>query len=228
MIRSRVMIATLAIDRGAARLLDSLTLSALPNQYHERLRNMASESARQQTTAGLWLLKQLLAAAGEPLETLGRLGVSGNGRPKLAHGPSFNISHSRAMVACVLSHDRTVGLDIEARTQRVPPRLVRETSEDEQAAVAAVPTSFFDFWCAREATIKASGHVGLGRLKRVRLSPGCAHVDGEHWHLLPLTLASDYAACLASSAPVGSTDIAVEHLSLFKPENTGRQTPWDR
>ncbi|NNC23238.1 4'-phosphopantetheinyl transferase superfamily protein [Salinisphaera sp. USBA-960] len=209
MSRSRVWIATLPIDEAAALAIDILPRDTLPSQQQQRLSSMASASARRQTHAGLWLLGKLLSAAGESRDKLATLGYAGDGRPTLADGPSFNISHSRDLVACALSYELTLGLDIETRDQRIPPRIARETSDDERAATAAVPSAFFDFWCAREATIKASGRVGLGRLKRVRLAPGCARVDDEKWHLLPLHLAPGYAACLASPATIAPCEISV-------------------
>lgn len=213
--QASVQIAVISIDdTAAAATLDSLTLSPIPPYYRDRLASMQSDRARRQTRAGLWLLEQLLVDAGEPIERLTDLGFSGDGRPTLAAGPSFNISHSRGLVVCALSHELTVGIDVEVRNQRVPPRLAGATSRDERAAVRAVPSAFFDYWSAREATIKASGRVGLGRLKRVSLSPGFARVDGEHWHLRPLSLASDYAGCLATSAPVSSTAIRISYPTL--------------
>lgn len=171
---------------------------------------MRSIEARQRTLAGLWLLDHGLRAHGCRDGTLARLGFSVAGRPEIDGGPAFNISHSETLVACAIDHEGgAVGLDVEARRSRSPARLARLLSGDERAAALADPQRFFDYWCAREATVKASGRVGLARIKALALHGDHARLDGRDWPLQQLELVAGYAACLASDRAIGNIDLAV-------------------
>lgn len=208
-----VQIGTLTLDHSSQNAIECLPRAHLPAHCRQRLDDMKSDHARIQTRAGLWLLEQILAESGESGERIDAIEFDTGGRPMLPGGPSFNISHSRELVACAMSYEYQVGIDIEARRQRVPPRLAGIGDTDERAAINAVPGVFFDFWCAREATIKASGRVGPGRLHRVRLGTGFASVDGETWHLRSIAPATGYAGCLATSAPIANHDITTRSVS---------------
>src|SRR5699024_296033 len=71
------------------------------------------------------------------------------------------------------------------------------SNDAERAVIACQPERFFDFWCAREATVKATGRVGLKRIRQIRLVDGVAWLDEQRWALHPLTLAPKLTACLA-------------------------------
>lgn len=169
---------------------------------------MRSIEARRRTLAGLWLLDHGLRARGFDDGALARLGFSADGRPEIDGGPPFNISHSEALVACAIAPEgAAIGLDVEARRPRSPTRLARLLSGDERAIALADPPRFFDYWCAREATVKASGRVGLARIKALTLHADHARLDGLDWPLRRLELAAGYAACLASDRPIGDIDL---------------------
>ncbi|MBK7902095.1 MAG: hypothetical protein IPJ97_03430 [Proteobacteria bacterium] len=63
------------------------------------------------------------------------------GKPRLASGPYFSISHSRSAVACIVCADADCGIDIEDRTEA-----------EEGATVAKLQR-----WTATEAALKAAG-----------------------------------------------------------------------
>lgn len=209
----RVQVSTLALDRPSQNAIEHLPRTHLPAHCQQRLENMKSDRARVQTRAGLWLLEQLLVKSNEPGECISAISFDTNDRPILPGGPSFNVSHSRDLVVCALSYGCEVGIDVETRAQRIPPRLSGIGNADERAAIDAIPGVFFDFWCAREATIKASGRVGPGRLRRVRLGTGFANVDGEIWHLRSIAPATGYAGCLATSVPIANRGVTMCSVS---------------
>lgn len=165
-----------------------------PPVYRSRVAAMASPAARARTMAGLWLLEQGLARLGYEAERVHRLGFSPAGRPEIADGPFFSISHSERLVACALEPKHPIGLDVEARREGVSARL--------RQAIASTG-DFFDAWCAREATVKASGRVGLARIRAVEIDDMIATLDIRSWHLAPLTLAPGYSAWVASAESFG-------------------------
>lgn len=95
-----------------------------------------------------------------------------HGRPSLAHLPpgvslNFNLSHTSGLIACALTLEREVGIDVEDIERNrvddgVPGRFF---SPAEAAALASLPAAerharFFDYWTLKEAYIKARG-MGL-------------------------------------------------------------------
>src|SRR5699024_7286893 len=187
-----------------------------PLAYRARLARKSSATARVQSLAGLWLLQQALTLTGRAAAVLQGIGFSAHDRPRLADGPAFSISHSARFAACAITEAeagaRQVGLDIEEPRPVAPARMARLLGTDEERAlVAQQPELFFDYWCAREATVKASGRVGLKRIKQVRIEPGKAWLDGRCWALQPLALAPGLCACLAcdvENEPVRSRCLA--------------------
>jgi len=189
------------LDAQAEQYSANYTAADDPPAYRERLAGMQSDAARARTRTGIRLLAYTLKAIGEPAGALAAIGLSASGRPRIEGVPEFSISHSDALVACAIADDNTgrcVGLDVEARRPIDVSRMARLMSAQERCVVADEPTRFFDFWCAREATVKASGRVGLKRIREIELGTDHARLDGHSWPIAALALAPGYAACLAS------------------------------
>lgn len=95
-----------------------------------------------------------------------------HGRPELS-GPSiaprlsFNVSHTKGFVACLIALDRQVGVDVEntARDGRILEIADRYFSPSEVRALRSLPhparwDRFFEYWTLKESFIKAMG-VGI-------------------------------------------------------------------
>ncbi len=133
--------------------------------------------------AALQLLERGLALLeGQGEAPWSRLEFPFEGKPVLAGGPSFSLSHSAGRVACAIASSGEVGLDVEE------PRAGR--------TVAALRD-----WTAREATLKASG-VGLRGWRDVVLEQDSAHFDGRRYWLRALELGGDSIAHLAWTRPI--------------------------
>ncbi len=100
--------------------------------------------------------------------TLGELQKDENDVPCPFDGHYWSLTHKSKYVAAVLSRDR-IGIDIE----EIKPRsksifsLVASDEEWERAQDRSLDT-FFRYWTAKEATLKATG-VGIGGLKACRV-----------------------------------------------------------
>jgi 4'-phosphopantetheinyl transferase len=94
------------------------------------------------------------------------------GRPEIA-GPSgvpplrFNLSNTRGLIACLVTLEREVGVDVEDTSRKGETVGVADRffSPSESAALRALPEArqrhrFFDYWTLKEAYIKARG-MGL-------------------------------------------------------------------
>ncbi|RSZ60428.1 4'-phosphopantetheinyl transferase superfamily protein [Massilia atriviolacea] len=95
------------------------------------------------------------------------------GRPAIANAHpqartlSFNLSHTRGLIAMAVTRDRVLGVDVENLTTRQVSGGIAEHffSPTEVAELATVPQErrqdrFFEYWTFKEAYIKARG-MGL-------------------------------------------------------------------
>jgi 4'-phosphopantetheinyl transferase len=92
------------------------------------------------------------------------------GRPAIAdchddaRGLSFNVSHTRGLIALAVTRDAAVGVDVERVVTRVSPLDVAGEvfSDTETAELAALDPArrqrrFFEYWTLRESYAKARG-----------------------------------------------------------------------
>ena len=94
-----------------------------------------------------------------------------NGKPELLNyeGLHFNLSHSRTHLACAVSREFALGIDVEdVREMKDLEQIARrffsplEVSALDELDPAARPEAFFRCWTRKEAFIKATGE-GLSR-----------------------------------------------------------------
>jgi len=138
---------------------------------------------------------------GRPVD-LSQLRFPQGGKPSLADGPSFSVSHSGRRVAAALCEDGEVGLDLE---------------EMPAGKDARDPVSLsLGQWTATEAALKSVG-AGLRSAREVRLSEDCslAMLGGAVIHLRPLELAAGCVACLATSVVV--VQVIIEEVRVRWP-----------
>jgi 4'-phosphopantetheinyl transferase len=91
-----------------------------------------------------------------------------HGRPEIAaparRALRFNLSHTRGLVACVVTGEQDCGVDVEEATRPIDAgALARrffapaEAAALQAAPAAEVPRRFFRFWTLKEAYLKARG-----------------------------------------------------------------------
>ncbi|MBG0811069.1 4'-phosphopantetheinyl transferase superfamily protein [Methylosinus sp. H3A] len=131
------------------------------------------------------------------------------GRPELAGGVSFNVSHSGDFALIAISQRWAVGVDIEQ---------VRETSDLAGLASLALTAEehegidaagFFARWTAKEAALKALGLGIVEKLQAFSVWPGLgdlyelrhAEADWGDLRAARLEAPSGYAAALAWKSP---------------------------
>ena len=169
-----------------------------------------------------FLLRLLLGAyLGRPGRDV-RLAPGDNGKPRLAGGPDFNLSHSGdwLAVAVAAAGAGLVGIDVEQqRILRRPRALAKRYFLPGEAAMLegleepALSAAFLRLWTAKEAVIKAAGQTVAGHLSRVRLGhrnglfleelpDGWPDLAG--WSLSELRQIPDLKAHLAVAGPVES------------------------
>ncbi|MBK7644930.1 MAG: 4'-phosphopantetheinyl transferase superfamily protein [Planctomycetes bacterium] len=91
------------------------------------------------------------------------------GKPEIAgaeaaHGLEFNLSHTRALVACAVARGFPIGVDVEDTARELDPLelATRVFTPAESQALRALPPGprkrrFFELWTLKEAWLKACG-----------------------------------------------------------------------
>jgi 4'-phosphopantetheinyl transferase len=109
---------------------------------------------------------------------LGPLGKDDRGAPRPSLGTFWSISHKSSYVAAIAA-PAAVGIDIE-RIRPVRPNLFGKTASQAEWALVgdASMASFFRFWTAKEAALKAAG-CGLQGLSTCRITrvPDARHIE---------------------------------------------------
>ena len=164
---------------------------------------LAGHTAHEESQAGRRLALACVEAlrdtqAGAAAVDPGLFEFPPRGKPRLAGGPDFSISHSAPLVACAAVSRGEVGLDVECDASIGRLTLATICDEAERDMVRAMGA--LHVWIAKEAALKAGGgtieHIGA-----VRVFAGGASFRGAHFHAQRLELAGRWPACVMTSEP---------------------------
>ena len=160
---------------GATDALDAAAINAAasllsPDEIGRYRRLHDARDARDYAAAhGLLRTALSLHADGKPAAW--RFEQTSAGKPFLSPAasasPSFSLSHTRGMVACAVTQEPAVGVDVECvdrdvDTARIAARFFAptEAAQLERLEDEARRDRFFDLWTLKEALVKALG-VGM-------------------------------------------------------------------
>jgi phosphopantetheinyl transferase len=181
----------------------SLLLKRLP--YAKRLELEAREpGARYTSLAGIALalrgMTVMLSGQVDPC----RLSFPAGGKPCLPGGPGFSISHSGPHVGVALCSDCEPGFDLERF--------------DAGSGEPAASRSRLARWTATEAVLKAAG-LGLRDAPQVDLDASLrtGRVSGASFNLVPVEIANDVVAFLATGNPASLVRVEEVEASALAP-----------
>jgi 4'-phosphopantetheinyl transferase len=124
---------------------------------------------RRDFAAGHALLRRVLSMYDDVPSNAWAFVADANGKPWLAHEPgapplAFNLSHTHGLVACAVTRDAEVGVDVECVERVTDSRDIAERyfSAAELAQLDACPEEqraarFIELWVLKEAYLKAIG-----------------------------------------------------------------------
>lgn len=207
-------------DCGAAHDL-------LSGSERARCRRLRFEEDRVSFIVAHALLRTALSryAADGPGEW--RFATSGHGRPEIDAPLTdprlrFNLSHTRGLVACAVTLERDVGIDVERIGRRAGTGALAERhfSSSENLLLASLPSPgahalFFSLWTLKEAYVKARG-FGLEMPLDVvsfQVAPGAPPVvsfgprhdeDPRAWQFALLEPRPGYRLAVAARREVGA------------------------
>jgi 4'-phosphopantetheinyl transferase len=161
-----VKIWTMALDTIPEPLWLRL-FAILDPAERERSQRFVFERHRRQYMAAHALTRVVLTAAGggamAPADWRFETGIHGKPRIAGAKGPYFNLSHCEGAVACAVSHETEVGVDVEFLNRQAPTEIAETHFADGervwllQQAEELRSIGFFRLWTLKEAFIKATG-----------------------------------------------------------------------
>lgn len=167
--------------------------------------------------------------------------IGDRGKPEVC-GPAaaldlrFNLSHTRGLVACAVTHALVIGVDVERVDRRVDllPVARHVFSEREVAGLTALSGEaqrlrFFELWTLKEAYVKAIGKGLAGPLRAITFAPDGpdpvpvhfaaeAADDARAWCFRRHALADGFrlAVALRAAAPAAASfsEASVEDLRV--------------
>ena len=149
----RVFLTELNIDAATANRL----IASLPSEQRHRANSLAATVA--------FCLLRYAAAQVSPTVSPNVWQTAAHGKPYLAGGPHFNLSHTRHGVAVAISTTQEVGVDLEEIRERPFKFTQRYFTPTEQKAVETATDrtdEIIRIWTAKEAAAKCSG-TGIDR-----------------------------------------------------------------
>lgn len=156
--------------RTTGEMSDSDAAMSLSPDERERAARFMFERDRVAFVAAHDLVRQALSQYADVAPAAWTFVTSKQGKPELdaAHaglGLRFNLSHTRGMVACVVSSGCDVGVDVEALDTQADIRALatRFFAPNEAAALDMCPEAdrlprFIELWTLKESYVKAIGH----------------------------------------------------------------------
>ena len=206
------------IDLDAADLDPARIEAILEPDERTRAARFRFARDRRRYVARHAALRMLLGIHHEIAPDALRFTLNAQGKPSLADGPAFNMSHSHGLALIAIAPDADdaddIGCDIEWRDPSFADESVAEKffSPREVAALRALPEelqtqAFFDCWSRKEAYVKARGlglslqldsfDVELDPRRPAALIAGCDGWSIRSFEPVPLF----HAAIVAHDAP---------------------------
>ena len=180
-------------------------LALLGSQERERHARLRREPSRREFLVAHAFARMTLSRYAPVPPEAWSFSLGEHGRPEIS-GPSdgrglrFNLSHTRGMVACAVTRDLDIGVDVENRARRLRHRDLSERffGEAEVEALRALAPEerarrFLELWTLKEAYLKARGlgisiplrgfqfQLSDSAPPRIRFDPALLCDDPESW-----------------------------------------------
>lgn len=129
----------------------------------------------------------------------------------------FNISHSKELIACAISTDGSIGIDVEKVTEINWREFELQLTENEYSRIANSDKQndeFFLYWTQKEAVLKANGEGLNIALNSFEITNYIALLQNKEYHLAHLHLDDGYKCHIATSALLNSSSIEVDLIKM--------------
>jgi phosphopantetheinyl transferase len=195
--------------------LERAWLPRLPDAKRSAVERLRAPADRNASLLGIALLESALCALGRPFDP-GALDYPARGKPRLADGPDFSISHAAGLVACAVAEAGRIGLDLELAGSVGEATARRVLGEGEREQLSRGELAATDAWVMKEAVVKLAGR-GVGALRAVALHGARARFDGREFWLEHVELAPSHTAWLAHERDGGQLTTRARRAAEFAP-----------
>jgi 4'-phosphopantetheinyl transferase len=211
---------------GICANLERAYLELLSGPERAKWQRFVAQDARLQYLASRALVRTTLSRYAEVPEQAWEFSTNGYGRPHISHPPDsrnirFNLSNTTGLVACAVTKDCDIGIDVENITRGLDVDLLapavfapRELADVRGCQASDRRERFFSYWTLKEAYIKARG-MGLslpldsfwfdlgGPAPFLHVADGCD--DGsERWRFYQYVPTAEHRMAVAAAAPPGT------------------------
>lgn len=191
---------------------EAACLARLSDARRRRLLDQPDARTRQRSLLGSRLLQTGLLRVGAPSEIFATLDYPAGAKPKIEAPYEFSLAHCEGMVACAVTRESPVGIDVERLGTLTAGASGLYLGPAERAWASADPARFYALWTRKEAVAKAAGMRGLRDLRAVEIDGTAARANGHAWHTMSLDVGPGFIAHLACTSACPTVDL--ERLTL--------------
>ncbi len=187
-------------------------LAAFPLAFQDKIKRYRRWQDAQLSLLGRVLLRKLLKSEGLNYQEL-ELKYTDYNKPYFENCDwNFNISHSGEIVICVLAKNRSIGIDIELMKDIDLNDFNSQMTNSEWSKIQYSPNktkAFYQYWCQKEAVIKAHGKGLSIPLKSFEIEDDFTKIENESFYLTEIHLDESYRCFLASDSRFCSDQISM-------------------
>jgi len=201
-------------ERNHDRLLSGVHV--FPPDFQARLKQYTRWQDYQLSVMGRALLSFGLKIMGLTKHRWQHIQYTAFGKPYLDGGPHFSITHSGEYVACMISEERILGIDLEIQRPIDLSEFQYMFHPQEWRVLEQTPdilACFYGYWTLKEAVIKAHGSGLNISLSTLNVTGKTCQLDNSTWHLYPSYTLPGYSFAIAANKPA-PFPAPVHHISL--------------
>jgi 4'-phosphopantetheinyl transferase len=196
-------------------------LIRLPEPMRTEVAKFHGWEDRQARLFGRLLLLEGLQEFGYSRDVLAAVFRDEFGRPNLDKAVDFNLTHSGGYVACALTADGKVGIDIE----KIVPINIGDfdqclTSEEcgRIWKYSEPLKKFFEFWTQKESVLKADGRGLSIPMSEILINENKARLFMDSWFFQRIEIAPGYVCHLATN--IENPEIIVRHVRFRQDDHS--------
>ncbi|AXG70742.1 4'-phosphopantetheinyl transferase sfp [Kordia sp. SMS9] len=141
------------------------------------------------------------------------------GKPYIANSNvHFNISHSGSIVACAITKDVEIGLDMEQIRPIDMLHFKSQMTENEWQYVNSAENqlqAFYEYWTKKEAVLKADGRGMSIPLVSFEIINNTATINSNTYYTKKIHLAETYMCHIASAQALNADAITIKRIPVL-------------
>jgi 4'-phosphopantetheinyl transferase len=174
-------------------------LLCLPRSRRAEMSRWPDERERQRSLLGTRLLAMGLRWLGYSDSVLASLQHPSLSKPTVDVPVDFSLSHADGLIACALSTEGPVGIDVEKVASFKADDFKLYLDDSERAWAGRSALRFLEVWTRKEAVAKAADSRGLRDVPRIHVDAAaqCARFEGRAWQTRRVPVGRAHVASLA-------------------------------